>query len=93
MGDTCVAKQGGVLCLCHPSIQAAQPFTVSVSIQTCWGVLDALGPAALVVQSEELLVKVAAPVQPLHMFFLGVHRELVLGLEKCSKALYYRNSH
>lgn len=77
MGEACVAKQGGVLCLCRTGTQAAQPIAVSVSARTCWDALDgALGPAALVVQPEELLGKAAAPVQPLHVSFLGVQREL-----------------
>lgn len=41
-----MAKRRGVLCLGHTSTQAAKPFTVSVSTQTCWDVWDdSLGPA------------------------------------------------
>lgn len=77
MGKSRVAKRGGISCLCHTGTQAAQPVAVPVSARTCWDVLDdASGPAALLVQPEELFGKAAAPVQPLHVSFLGVRREL-----------------
>lgn len=59
-----------VSCVC--ATQAAQPVAVSVSTRTRWDALgDASGPAALVVQPEELLGRAAAPVQPLQCVLSG----------------------
>lgn len=77
-----MAKREGALCLCHTGTRAAKPLTVSLSTRTCWDALDdASGPAALLMQPEELLGRAAAPVQPLHVSFLGVQRNLAHGYE------------
>lgn len=75
-----MAQQGGVPCLCHSITQAAQAIAVPVSTWTCWNALNsALGPISQDVKPEELSGKAADPVQPLHVPFLWVRRELCIG--------------
>lgn len=84
VGEACVAKQGGVPCLCHSRTQAAQAITVSVSTRTCWNALNsASGPTSRDVKPEELSGKAADPVQSLQVPFLWVRGELCIGTHWC----------